>query len=68
MLLEGMVWKDSLVGKQIMRTCDHQIMMPGPIAEIQAKSNLFPFPGAPMMFSMDNVAVPINETGNPRCK
>jgi hypothetical protein len=61
---------NSLIGKQIMRACDHQIMMPGPVAEIQAKSNLFPFPfpGAPVMFPMDKVSVPIKETGNPRCK
>ncbi len=66
---EGMEY-NSLVGKQIMRACDHQIMMPGPIGEIQAKSALFPFPfaGTPVMIPMDKVAVPIKETGNPRCK
>ncbi len=66
---EGMEY-NSLVGKQIMRTCDHQILMPGPIGEIQAKSTLFPFPfpGAPLMVPLDKVAVPIRETGNPRCK
>jgi len=66
---EGMEY-NSLVGKQIMRACDHQIMMPGPIAEIQAKSAMFPFPfaGTPVMIPMDKVAVPIKETGNPRCK
>lgn len=66
---EGMEY-NSLIGKQIMRACDHQIMMPGPIGEIQAKSSLFPFPfaGTPVMIPMDKVAVPIRETGNPRCK
>jgi len=66
---EGMEY-DSLIGKQIMRACDHQIMMPGPVAEIQVKSNLFPFPfpGTPVMFPMDKVSVPIRETGNPRCQ
>jgi len=66
---EGMEY-NSLVGKQIMRACDHQIMMPGPIGEIQAKSTLFPFPfpGTPVMIPMDKVAVPMKETGNPRCK
>ena len=61
---------DGLVGKQIMRACDHQILMPGPIGEIQAKSTLFPFPypGTPVMIPMDKVAVPMKETGNPRCK
>jgi branched-chain amino acid transport system substrate-binding protein len=66
---EGMEY-NSLIGKQIMRACDHQIMMPGPIGEIQAKSALFPFPfaGTPVMIPMDKVAVPIKETGNSRCK
>jgi branched-chain amino acid transport system substrate-binding protein len=66
---EGMEY-NSLVGKQIMRACDHQIMMPGPIGEIQAKSALFPFPfaGTPVMIPLDKVAVPMKETGNPRCK
>jgi len=66
---EGMEY-NSLVGKQIMRACDHQIMMPGPIGEIQAKSVLFSFPfaGTPVMIPMDKVAVPIKETGNSRCK
>jgi branched-chain amino acid transport system substrate-binding protein len=66
---EGMEY-NSLVGKQIMRACDHQIMMPGPIGEIQAKSALFSFPfaGTPVMIPMDKVAVPIKETGNLRCK
>jgi branched-chain amino acid transport system substrate-binding protein len=65
---EGMEYK-GLVGKQLMRACDHQIMMPAPIGEIQAKSSLFPFPfsGAPVMIPMDKVAVPIKETGNTRC-
>jgi branched-chain amino acid transport system substrate-binding protein len=66
---EGME-HNGLVGKQIMRACDHQILMPGPIAEIQARSMLFPFPfpGKPVMIPMDKVAVPPSETGNPRCK
>ncbi len=65
---EGMDY-ESLVGKQIMRACDHQIMMPGPVGEIQAKSRIFPFPFAdtPVMIPLDKVAVPLKETGNPRC-
>ena len=65
---EGMEY-NSLVGKQIMRACDHQIMMPGPVGEIQAKSRIFPFPFAdnPVMIPLDKVAVPLKETGNPRC-
>ena len=66
---EGMEY-NGLMGKQIMRACDHQVLMPGPVAEIQAKSTLFPFPfpGTPVIIPMDKVAVPIKETGNPRCK
>ena len=66
---EGMEY-NGLMGKNIMRACDHQILMPGPIAEIQAKSTFFPFPfpGTPVIFPIDKVAVPISETGNPRCK
>jgi branched-chain amino acid transport system substrate-binding protein len=66
---EGMEYI-GLVGKQIMRACDHQVLMPGPVAEIQAKSTLFPFPfpGRPVIIPMDKVAVPLKETGNPRCK
>jgi branched-chain amino acid transport system substrate-binding protein len=65
---EGMEY-NSVVGKQIMRACDHQIMMPGPVGEIQAKSKIFPFPFAdnPVMIPLDKVAVPLRETGNPRC-
>ena len=65
---EGMEY-DGLIGKQIMRACDHQIMMPGPVGEIQAKSRLFPFPFAdnPIMIPLDKVAVLLRETGNPRC-
>jgi len=44
-------------------------MMPGPVGEIQAKSKIFPFPFAdnPVMILLDKVAVPLKETGNPRC-
>jgi len=65
---EGMEY-DGLGGKQIMRACDHQIVMPGPIGEVQAKSRIFPFPFAdnPIMIPSDKVAVPPGETENPRC-
>ena len=65
---EGMEYA-GLVGKQIMRACDHQIVMPGPIGEIEAKSRIFPFPfpDNPVMIPLDKVAVPPSETGNPRC-
>ncbi len=66
---EGMAY-DGLTGKQIMRACDHQILMPALIAEIQEKSALFPFPfpGVPVIAPLDRVAVPFKETANPRCK
>jgi ABC-type branched-subunit amino acid transport system substrate-binding protein len=67
---EGMEYV-GLMGKQIMRACDHQNLMPGLISEIQEKSELFPFPfpGKPLMVvPMDKVAVPFKETGNPSCK
>jgi branched-chain amino acid transport system substrate-binding protein len=65
---EGMEYA-GLVGKQIMRACDHQIVMPGPVGEIEAKSRIFPFPfpDNPVMIPSDKVAVPVKETGNPRC-
>jgi branched-chain amino acid transport system substrate-binding protein len=65
---EGMEY-NSLVGKQIMRACDHQIVMPGPVGEIEAKSRIFPFPfpDNPVMIPLDKVAVPVKETANPRC-
>jgi branched-chain amino acid transport system substrate-binding protein len=66
---EGMAY-DGLTGKQMMRACDHQILQPALIAEIQEKSTLFsfPFPGAPVIVPLDRVAVPLKETGNSRCK
>ena len=61
---EGMEY-NSVVGKQIMRACDHQIMMPGPVGEIAAKSRIFPFPFAdkPVMIALDRVAVPLGRRG-----
>jgi len=59
-----------LMGKRVMRTCDHQILMDGMVAEVQAKSTLFlfPYPSNPVMIPMDKVAVPSKEVENPRCK
>ncbi len=66
--LEGMK-VDSPVGEIEMRACDHQVLMAGPIGEIQGKSTLFPFPfaGTPTMVPLEKVAEPPRETGNPRC-
>lgn len=65
---EGMEY-EGLMGKMVMRACDHQVLMAGPIGEIQGKSTLFPFPfaGTPTMVPLEKVAEPPRETGNPRC-
>ena len=66
---EGMEF-EGLMGKNTMRACDHQNLAPLMQAEIQAKSNFFPFPflGKPVLIPAEKIAVPPNETGNPRCK
>lgn len=66
---EGMEY-EGLMGKMTMRACDHQTLQPFLLAEIQAKSEFypFPFPGKPTVIPAERVAVPPQETGNPRCK
>ncbi len=66
---EGMEY-NGVYGRQIMRACDHQSLQAGLVGEVQAKSDLFnhPFPGKPTIIPMEKVAVPPQETGNPRCK
>lgn len=65
---EGME-SDSVYGKVVMRACDHQLIRPAFIAEIQAKSTFYPHPfaGTPVMIPRDKVAIPISEAENPRC-
>jgi branched-chain amino acid transport system substrate-binding protein len=65
---EGMEY-NGVMGKNIMRACDHQNLVSGMIAEFQAKSTLFPYPfaGPPIIIPMEKVAVPPEETGNSRC-
>jgi branched-chain amino acid transport system substrate-binding protein len=66
---EGMEF-NGLLGRQMMRACDHQVLMPAAIGEVQSKSNFFPFPfpGTPTIVPLDKVAVSYKETGNSRCK
>jgi len=61
---------DGLMGKQVMRACDHQIqtavavteMVPGP-----GKFYPFPYAGQVTLIPMEKVAVAPKETGNKRC-
>ena len=66
---EGMEY-EGVMGKMTMRACDHQTLQPLIISEIQAKSDFYPFPflGKPTMIPAERIAIPPNETGNPRCK
>ncbi|MBU2551099.1 MAG: ABC transporter substrate-binding protein [Proteobacteria bacterium] len=66
---EGMSF-DTLWGKVIMRPCDHQIVTPGTVAEIVPKVDYYPFPnaGPPTVIPAEEITVPPNMTGNPRCK
>jgi len=67
---EGMSY-DALIGRMVMRACDHQIVTPIPIAEVLPGPGpyyKFPFVGKPNMIPAEKGAVPPAETGNPRCK
>jgi len=67
---EGMSY-DALIGRMVMRACDHQIVPPIPIAEVlpgPGPHYKFPFVGKPNMIPAEKGAVPPSETGNPRCK
>ena len=66
---EGMSY-DALVGRMMMRACDHQVVTPISVAEVIPSGPYykFPFVGKPNMISGEKGAVPPAETGNPRCK
>jgi branched-chain amino acid transport system substrate-binding protein len=58
-------------GKVTMRACDHQMITPGVVGVIQAKSEFFPgipYVGKPFIIPAEDITVPPAETGNPRCK
>lgn len=67
---EGMSY-EALIGRMVMRACDHQIVTPIPIAEVlpgPGSYYKFPFVGKPNMIPAEKGAIPPAETGNPRCK
>lgn len=67
---EGMSY-DALVGRMVMRTCDHQVITPISVAEVLPGQNPyynFPFVGKPTMIPAEKGAIPPAETGNPRCR
>jgi branched-chain amino acid transport system substrate-binding protein len=57
-------------GRVTMRACDHQMITPGLIGVIEAKSEFYntPFIGKPIVISAEEITVPPQETDNPRCK
>jgi len=57
-------------GTVTMRACDHQLITPGVAAEIQATSDIYDFPyiGKPTFIPAEEITVPPELTGNPRCK
>lgn len=57
-------------GTVTMRTCDHQLITPAVVAEIQAISNIYDFPyiGNPTIIPAEEITVPPELTGNPRCQ
>lgn len=67
---EGMAF-DSLIGRQVMRACDHQALTPVAVAEIvpgPGKFYPFPFTGPATLVPAEKVSVPPRETGNKRCE
>jgi branched-chain amino acid transport system substrate-binding protein len=68
---EGLSY-DSPMGRMTMRSCDHNVMTPIPVAEIlpgPGQFYKFPYVGKPItIISAEKGAVPPEETGNPRCK
>lgn len=57
-------------GQVKMRECDHQMITPGVAGVIEAKSEFFDFPyiGKPVIIPAEEITVPPDQTGNPRCK
>jgi branched-chain amino acid transport system substrate-binding protein len=67
---EGMEF-DGIMGKQVMRACDHQVQSAVAVSQIVAgpgKFYPFAYSGPVTLIPMDKVAVPPKETGNKRCE
>ncbi len=62
---------DGLIGRMVMRACDHQVLAPMAIGEISGGPNPFykhPYVGAPILIPAEKITVPPAETGNSRCQ
>lgn len=57
-------------GTVTMRACDHQMIGPGVVAEVQPTSEFFdiPYVGKPTIIPAEEITTPPELTGNPRCK
>lgn len=67
---EGMEY-DGIMGRQVMRACDHQIQSAVALSEIvpgPGKFYPFAYSGPVTLVPMEQVAVPPKETGNKRCQ
>lgn len=67
---EGLEY-DGIVGRQVMRTCDHQVQTPIATATIVAgptKFYDFAATGPVKMIAADKASIPPQDTGNDRCK
>jgi branched-chain amino acid transport system substrate-binding protein len=62
---------DSIAGPLEVRACDHQIQLPevaGVVVSADKKFYDFPYVGPAVIAPLSAIAVPPQETGNPRCK
>jgi branched-chain amino acid transport system substrate-binding protein len=69
-VLEGFK-TDSIAGPLEVRACDHQIQLPqiaGVVTPSDKKFYDFPYLGPALVAPLSAIAVPPEETGNPRCK
>jgi len=57
-------------GTVTMRACDHQLITPAVVAEVEALSDIYDFPymGRPAIIPAEEITVPPELTGNSRCK
>lgn len=67
--MEGLEY-DGLIGKQVVRACDHQVQTPIAVTEVVAGPGQFykfAAPGKVFILPMEKVSTPPDQTGNPRC-